>query len=180
MAEEQKRGWFKNLFKGGDRHKKIKLAICVILFVVIIAIFMSSIIPKKSEQTSGNAESKSTALSYCHELEDKLVNVLSQVKGIGKVKVFVMVNQSPTYRYLEEGSNQTGENQSVNQFTVYETRNGSNTAPVIVVEELPEILGVLVVATGAKDLKMQNILTNVIANVLSISISKVEVLEGKA
>ncbi len=176
MAEENK--GFKKLFSG-EGSKKLKTIICIVLFAIIVIIFISAMIPKKETVKTSNVDNTSPSLKYCHELEGKLENVLLSVKGIGKVKVFVMVSESPTYTYLDETNSSTSQGQSTSQVTIYETKNGSATSPVLVREELPEILGVLVVATGAKDLKMQTTLTNVIANVLSISISKVEVLEGK-
>ena len=50
---------------------------------------------------------------------------------------------------------------------------------MVVVELLPKITGVLIVASGAKDIKMKNTLINTIAAILNISVSNVEVLEGK-
>jgi len=58
-------------------------------------------------------------------------------------------------------------------------KDGTITRPVVKIEKLPKIIGVLVIAKGAGDLKMKTTLTNIISSVLDTNISNVEVLEGR-
>lgn len=184
MADEEKQSLFKKIFKG-TWTEKLKVILVAVIFIAILIIFASSFKTtsvKKDETTFDELSNSYRSLEYCSELENKLEKTLENVKDIGKVKAFVMVECSPTYTYLTEESENSsnGENGSVQkQTTIYEARNGSITSPVVVVEILPKITGVLIVATGAKDTKLKVMLTNVVATILSIDISKVEVMEGR-
>ena len=91
-----------------------------------------------------------------------------------------MVDSSPTIKYLEENKTSGSANSDeVKQTTIVFAKNGNLTYPIVVVEQLPKITGVLVVATGAKDIKLKTTLINVVASVLNVNVSNVEVLEGK-
>lgn len=124
-----------------------------------------------------------SAIAYCEMVENRLISVLENVKGIGKVDAFVMVDESPTIKYLEERDVQNNNIEGKDEVesiktTIVLVKNGSVTSPVVVVEILPKITGVLVVAEGAKDIKLKTNLINIISSVLSVDVSKVEVMEG--
>ena len=94
-----------------------------------------------------------------------------------------MVDSSPEIKFLEEqnsSSTQNGENsiESI-QTTIVMAKDGSVTSPIVTIELLPKITGVLIVASGASDIKLKTTLINATASVLSVNISNVEVLEGK-
>ncbi len=183
--------FFKRLFSKAedDKEKKtfsFKNLIVVILILVVLVIFLSTIFPKKKSSSESGLNGLSNSfksLEYCEAVENRLECVLKNIEGVGKVEVFVMVDSSPTIKYLMESNsttNQNGESGSTSvQTTVYEARNGSIYSPVVEVEILPKIIGVLIVATGAKDSMLKATLTNIVSNVLSVNISNVEVVEGK-
>ncbi len=184
--EEGKQSLFKKIFGSEGGKKKVKSAIVIVLAVIVAVIFLSSFLPKKESeknQTSFDDLSSSfKSLEYCDALENRLERVLVNVKDIGRVNVFVMVESSPTFKYLEEVQEESGDagnSVTSKKTTVYEARNGTITSPVVELEILPKIVGVLIVATGAKDTKMKVTLTNIAATILSVDISKVEVLEGR-
>ena len=113
--------------------------------------------------------------------ENRLESVLGSVKGISNVKVFVMVSESPEIVFLQDtnkNSQNTSQNESVQTTTVL-VKNGSISQPVVKVERLPKITGVLIIAKGAGDLKIKTSLVNIVSSVLGANISNVEVLEGK-
>ena len=180
--------FFRNLFNKGENDSinnkcsKLKILLIVVLFIVIIVIFASSF---KTKEKIKNVENETTlsSMEYCAVVENRLCNVLRQIKGIGNVDVFIMVDSSPTIKYLEETKTEVNEKDqdktSSIETTIVLAKNGSITNPVVVVELLPEITGVLVVATGAKDIKVKNMLINAVSAILDVKVSNVEVLEGK-
>ena len=191
MEEEkkEKNGFISKIFSKVTaceflKNGKFKILIAVILMFVVLIIFASSFFDSgssKVKQTSN--ETKFTSMEYCEVLENRLVNVLSCIKGVGDVKVFVMVDSSPEIKFLEEqnsSSTQNGENsiESI-QTTIVMAKDGSVTSPIVTIELLPKITGVLIVASGASDIKLKTTLINATASVLSVNISNVEVLEGK-
>lgn len=173
---------FFSFFKDG----KYKTILVIVLSFVVVGVFISSFVGGKSisKQNSESVEEKScSAEEYCKGVENRLNNILASVKGVGSVEVFVMVDSSPTIKFLEETSiTETGkgdDNTKSIQTKIVMSKNGNITMPVVVVEQLPKITGVLVVAKGAKDVKLKTTLINVISSVLSVNVSNVEVLEGK-
>ena len=178
MGEDNKNINFKNLFN----IKNIKLL--VIGFIALIVLLFLSAMPKESKKNSVVEKDKVWSwMSYCSEIENKLNNVLGQIKNIGNVESFIMVDSSPTIKYLEEvkqeDSNKDGIETKKFETSIVLSKNGSITTPVVVVEMLPKITGVLVVASGVGDTKTKNMLINTISAVLGVSVSNVEVLEGK-
>ena len=63
--------------------------------------------------------------------------------------------------------------------TIVLAKDGTLTYPIVVLEELPEILGVLIVAKGTGDVKTKINISNIVSSVLGVSVSNIEVLEGK-
>ena len=187
MNGEKVRGKLNFLTNIIDKIKgfKIKNIIVVILAIVVIFILMSSFKDKKTNETTNTqliSSSNSSALEYCEEVENKLINVLNSIKGINNVKVYVSVSEGPRIKYLEEiNSNKTIEGDKItesNQSSIFEQKIDGDIKPIMVVETLPEIKGVLIIAKGA-DIRMQSTLANIVSSVLSVSVSKVEVMEGK-
>jgi len=179
-SENDKKSTIKNFFKFSS--SKVKTTILVVLIIVVLIIFASSFTSKtKTTETSIKDKNNSLAYSYCQEVENRLEYVLKSVKGIGNVEVFIMVDASPTIKYLEETNTTTNNEGSTSsiQTTIVLAKNGTITEPVVVVEILPKITGVLLVATGAKDIKMKTTLINTVSAILDVDISSVEVLEGK-
>lgn len=193
MENNEKKSFFSGVVdffkkKKDSAFAKSKYYLVIVLVIAIIIIFVSSFFSSgsSSDKSTKVESSNLSAMEYCETVENRLVSVLENVKGIGKVQVFVMVDSSPTIKYLEETEKVTNENQT-NSLTTQEikttivmSKNGNVTYPVVVVEMMPKITGVLVVATGAKDLKMKTTLINVVSSILSVDVSSVEVLEGKA
>ena len=174
--------FFKGLLKNKNGFSKLKKIIVVVLIALVIIIFSSSLTDKKTtNKNSGVKQSltySSSAVEYAKSLELRLENVLSGIKGIDNIKVFVSVSEGPRIEYLTEINKTQGENNSQTQESVFEQKVDGNYLPVVVVETLPKINGVLIVAKGV-DLKKQTTIANIVSSVLSVSVSKVEVMEGK-
>ena len=160
--------------------KHIKTIVVVILSLIVAVIFLSSFKTKSSKSEDQKNETTLSALEYCKQQENRLESVLANVKGIKNVKVFVMVEESPEIVYLtDKTERKTGGETTGITTTAVVVRNGSITNCLVVVEKLPKIVGVMVIANGAGDLKMKTTLTNTISSVLGVNISNVEVMEGK-
>ena len=171
-----------SFLKKENKTKNVKVIFLLLLSVLIFVIFFSGLDVKSSKK---NVKSKTTlsAVEYCETVENRLINVLGKIKGIGNVDVFVMVDASPTIKFLEETKSETTKKEQseiVNIETeIVMQKNGTITSPVVVVELMPKITGVLIVASGANNIKLKTSLINTVSAILNINISNVEVLEGK-
>ena len=136
-------------------------------------------------------ETKLESESYYKQVEDRLAHVLSQIKGAGEVKV--MINYSGTSEIItattkntstdkttDNGSNSNRVTESKTEITepVIIQQNGED-VPVIIKEILPDIVGVIVVAEGAKDMSVKLNLVSAIQTLLNVSADKVEIFAMK-
>ena len=186
MGEDQNKNqvfknWL-NKIKGKLDTKKVKYLTVIILSVVVVFILLSSSTRsvKKTVTSQIETTTNSSWREYCESQEHRLEYVLSSIKGVDDVKVFIMVDTSPELTYLQNSTKTTSASASESyQTTAVEVKNGNITTPVVVLESLPKIVGVLVVAGGASDVKLKNTIANVVSSVVKVSLSSVEVLEGK-
>ncbi|KUO50559.1 MAG: hypothetical protein APF76_07885 [Desulfitibacter sp. BRH_c19] len=126
-------------------------------------------------------------------LEKRLVEILSQMNGVGKISVSVAYKESPEYEYAvnvstSEKSITETDQSGGNRVTLDTTETGnlvlirsaSNTGenPVVVKEIKPEILGVLVVAEGASSPMVKAELTRAVQTLLGINLDQVNVVSG--
>ncbi|ODA41705.1 stage III sporulation protein AH [Desulfosporosinus sp. BG] len=170
----------------------------IIGLVALIAVGMSFIyLGKGSENPVQSMQAKSTSTSVSttntkigaleKELENKLqVNIL-QMDGVGKVQVSVSFstglkneyarNQNVTRRTSKEtdksgGTRETTEVTENNQVVM---PNGSS-QPVMVMEDRPEVAGVLVIAEGARDPKVREGIHTAIQTLLNIPSARITVV----
>ena len=173
----------KNKFDMFEKLKNIKnkkmvyLVVCLCL-VVVIYVFLVFRENRTAEEIY--IAEDSLYLSYVRETENRLSKVLESVKGLENVKIFLNVTQSPKITYLsEEKITSNNESSKVEANTIILSKDGTKTYPIVVLEELPKIEGVLIVAKGAGSVKTKLELCNIVSSILGVEVSAVEVLEGK-
>ena len=123
------------------------------------------------------------------ELEQRLIDVLSKIRGAGKVDVLVTYETNgeivtATVRQTDEdvrSADGTGRNETsrslreVTEPATVETANGH--APIILYEKEPVVRGVIVVAEGASDFSVRQKLETAVHAVTGIPIDRIEVFE---
>lgn len=139
----------------------------------------------KSTPAATVTDTKITALEK--ELEGKLQANLQQMEGVGKVQVSVSFstglkneyahNQNVTRRTSKEtdktgGTRETTEVTENNQVVM---PNGSS-QPVMVMEDRPEVAGILIIAEGASDAKVREGIHTAVRTLLNIPANKVTVV----
>ncbi|MHB1653783.1 MAG: stage III sporulation protein AH [Desulfitobacteriaceae bacterium] len=120
-------------------------------------------------------------------LESKLAENLRQMDGVGKVQVSVSLasslksdyakNANVTKRTTEETDKAGGTRKSteVTENDQLVLPNG-NAQPVVIMEERPEVAGVLVIAEGAKEPKVREAVYTAVRTLLNIPTSKITVV----
>lgn len=165
---------------------KKNLKILILIIVGIIALILLMGVGNKEEvaknQSVNSDNSYVTTLQYCRELEGKLENLLSQVSGAGNVKVMISVEGSPELVYATSDDNKTSSSSSGSTVTsssnpiIVESNGSAN--PLILTENLPDVKGVIVVSSGAKDIAIKLDILNAVSTLLNISTDKISVLKG--
>ena len=158
----------------------IKLAICLVAGIILMSLGSG-----KKEDTATNTgtsspqEAASTTLSESYyseekQLEDKLVSILSEVKGAGTVTVALTFEQGAEYVYAEENN----EKQSPDQSETSTSLAQINDSPVLIKQRLPEVKGVVIVAEGAGDALVKERLYQATKSLLGLSTSQIAIIEG--
>ncbi len=156
--------------------KKIKKEYIIVAVLVLVAVyFIFSSFNGINSTNSSKSEDKTTVQAFVEDLEDKLENALSQVKGVGKVSVSISVKGSFETVYATEKKTTKSESGEI----VVETPVIVGGKTVILKENYPEICGLIVVAGGADNLTVKTNILNTIVNFLDIDSKKVIILNGK-
>lgn len=178
---------FNNFISKFKKVKHIEVAIAIILGCVALIIFIGSFSKKTSDNNVENNNvntiiSTSSLSEYATSVEDRLKNVLSSIKGVGKVSVFVSVDATPEIVIAEEVEEKIVTSGSTTTTTTNRTpvlvKNGSSTSTIILIEKAPKIVGILVVAEGASDAKVKVDLINAIKALFEIESNKIEIISG--
>ena len=172
---------FKELVNKLKGIKNIEIILAVAIGIIILVIYFFP-----SEQTeSGITINTSSELTD----EQKLKNVLSEIKGAGRIEVMITYESSPELvpafstdtqetTNVQSGQNSTTESQTVsqNQNPITISKDGESQA-LILVEKKPKIRGVIVVAEGAADLGVKLNLYSAVQTALQVDANKVDVFE---
>ena len=150
----------------------------LIAFAVVIVLAISLLFGQY-----GTKETTVLSSTDIADTEERLALVLSQIEGVGKVQVMISyeggmkkVIAYDTTTSNDRTSNGDKETEYVSENKSPVTVNVSGTSTPLVLQELkPEITGVIVVAEGARNLKVRLDLASAVQTVLNISSEKVEV-----
>ena len=165
--------------------KHIEVFVIIIFFVVLGIIFFSNLNLNDSSSNSTSAEFDFE--NYSSNLERKLENVISEIKGAGKVSIMISFDGGIRYEYAKQSeevttsstlSGGTNSKTTTNESLVIVTQNGKST-PLIVKQIYPDVVGVVVVSSGAKDVSVKLNIISAISTLLEISDNKIEVLVGE-
>ncbi len=162
-----------------DRKMLIMLALGAV-GVLLIAVSEFS-----ADKTEENAADPQTTPFYNYEddIEKKLDEIISQINGVGRVKVMVTLKsgEENKYAYNESYQSKNGENsedrQSENEYVVIDGERGDEC--VLLSTEFPRIQGVMVVCDGGGSSAVKNDITNAVSSLLDISANSISVLEMK-
>ena len=193
MSEEKKTAkekfdWLKNLsfIKKLKQVKHIGLIITIIFVLLLLIILFGNFNIFQSNSTI-SATSKNftytTNAEYIKNMEDKLKFLLSKIKGSGNIEVMITLNEGAGVNLASNDESITSNNGSGSTTTVSASpiiinHNGVN-SPVIVSENIPEIKGVVVVSSGAKDVNVRLNILNAVQTLTGLTNSQIQILIGE-
>lgn len=182
----------------GKKQWLIMLLVGVLLVVIAL--------PEGEKQENSKEGNKSTTDSsmqtqsskndtwedYRETLEEQLENILSQVEGVGKVKVMVTLagtgelvvekdvpqTQSQVEESDSSGGNRTTKENNWEESTVYIQEDG-NSVPYVVKELVPDVEGVCVIAQGGGNGNVVQNISEAVQALFPIEIHKIKVMKMK-
>ena len=168
--------------------KKFYSLLSLVIICAIVLIAMSSLDDKeasiKTETTNTNKEELKDE-SEIFTLEEKLKKILAQIEGAGEVDVMITYesseeiqpafNTNTTTEETREADQQGGERTITTSSENKTIITSSSNEPIVIKTNEPKISGVIVVATGAKDLKVKETLYSAVQTALQVKGYQVEV-----
>lgn len=168
----------------------------ILLLGAIVLALMLIYWGKESTATSADAPAKTTQTTaesskisgLENELEKKLRDNLQAIHGVGNVRVSVSLSSGIKNDYVQNDNvtkrnqKQTDKSGGVSEITEETTSsqlamlNGAS-QPVVIMEQKPEIEGILVIAEGAGDPKTKDRIHTAVCTLLNIPAGKVSVEE---
>ncbi len=146
---------------------KIEYLVVIALSVVALIIMLNAFSPSVETATASAID------EYVENLENKLKNCLSKVDGAGKVEVIISVESGMQTVFATETTYANSSQTTTNAPVIVSGK------PIVLREEYPEIVGVVIVAEGAKNLAVKVDLLNACEVFLSIPEDKIRVLSMK-
>ena len=173
------------------------LAVILVCILAILGtdIFKSTGTAKTSNQVKQIQDISSVSLTthdYEVAVENELKAVLENIDGVGRVKVMLNIDgseeQVPAVNITDSKSNTKERDtsggtrdttQDNNGSTVVITNDGSKSQPLIIKTNKPKVVGVIVVADGAKEKVVQLQITQAVTRLFNINAEKVSVYPMK-
>lgn len=181
--------------KPGDTAKKKlnrgAIYICLVAIVLLFALRSFGGAKPKTEASIDNVQSVSAPDNYLREMENDLTEILSKIQGAGNVSVRIYID-STAEKVLAENSKKSSEtrekggddntyekSESVsNESSALTARSaglGDGGEPYIVREKLPYPTGIVVVADGARDTRVQNEMYEAVRALYGLSANRIKI-----
>ena len=184
----------------GNNKKKIENTITLIIILIITIIIINFILKDEKNSSTENIVDNSKILastttetsvnSNDTTLQSKLEEILSTIKGVGKVKVFInysesnktvaMYDEKTTTSSTEETDSSGGTRNTTSTETqkdvIYSEENG-NQVPMTEKIVMPTIEGAIITAEGAKNVNVKTNIINAVKSATGLSIDKIQVFE---
>lgn len=192
----------KKIFPKNDGNNKKKIE-NILVFIVILAITIVAINyiwngdeTSKSSNEVPEAENSNNVVqvstdSFYDENEEKLANILSNIEGVGKVKVLLTYSQTstsiPLYNENLRESNTTETDSSGGSRTVaesdsekeviYKEDSSGNREPVTQSVISPQIEGAIITAEGADNAEVKSAIVQAVEAATGLATHKIQVFK---
>ena len=162
----------------------MKIIIPLLLVAFVILLYYST--KESSLSSSVSNVSYTSSLEYSNILESKLKGLLGSIDGVGNVSVMVTLESGPELKIatqIDERTNTTTNSSgTTTSVTIVEepiiiTQKGED-SPLVLMEILPVVKGVVVVAEGAKDVGVKLQLLEAVQALLDLASVNIQILWG--
>ncbi len=164
--------------KWKNKIKNLKKAdyLIVILAGVLILIIAVPTDGKKEQESrkTGLEESEEPDWeTYAGRMEEQLEKLLSQMEGVGKVKVMITLEDQGQHILDKDIAKSADDYEEVTVILDM----GDEEAPYVTREETPRIKGVFVVAEGGGNAKIVNDISEAVMALFDLEIHKIKIVE---
>lgn len=176
-----------NFFAKLKKVKHIELYSVVLIAVVVLCVMFFPNENKTQKTIVSQSVTTSTA-QYAESLENRLNKVLKDIAGAGEVSCMITLDgeiervlaysddqkNSSTQNTTSSGAVNKTETENSSKEPIIITVNGSS-EPLVIKEIMPAVKGVVVVATGADNVKVKLDILKAVQALLKIESSQIEI-----
>ena len=182
----------------GNSKKKIENLVFLIV-ILIVTIIIINLILKTDKSSTKQEKTTNKVLAVSNEsreevsndnMQKELEHILSTIKGVGKVKVYIsysessktiaMYDEKTTTSSTEETDSSGGLRNTTSTQTqkdvIFSEKDGSQ-VPMTQKVIMPTIEGAIITAQGAKNANVKTNIVNAIKSATGLSIDKIQVFE---
>ncbi|HZK44507.1 MAG TPA: hypothetical protein VFC73_09540 [Syntrophomonadaceae bacterium] len=169
-------------------NSKVRYLLVIIICLGLLAIIWPSAKTKPDTPATPNNIKQVQKSTIQNSMATDLEEILSQIDGAGSVDVSLTLSSDGVKTYasnvrderrdIQENDNK-GTKKTTSEKNITRDLAVSSGNPLLVEEKKPEILGVLVVADGAKSPVIRERLTNATSTLLNIAPHKINVMPRK-
>lgn len=178
----------KNLFNNIGKDKMLLMAIAgIVLILCSYMDFTKSDTDEKSENSNTTVSmGDNNSIDYIAKLEEKLAKLIQNVNGAGECQVMITVKgtsekilqvDSSTSNKSETGNNSV--NESDTSKTTLILQGEDEEYPYVIKELMPEVEGVVVVAQGAANKKINADIIKIVQALFNVETHKISIIEMK-
>ena len=161
------------------KNKNVVVLFISIFFFVIFLMFADKFHLDSTDKHTVENKSEEIKKENYENTEQKLAEILSNVKGVGEVRVMIEYSEGKESVVAEnrksENSSQVDNNQNKSETEIA----FSNNNPVILKEIYPKVKGVIIVAQGGDNVEIKNQLISAVMSLMDLDANKIEVLTMK-
>lgn len=167
-------------------NRKLEIGVYAALGSLALIIYLSSVFSGSTKNDTADTTTELSAISVSdNDIEERLSNALSNIRGAGRVTVMITYDTTAQIVPAMSTESQTGENSSSDSSSrdssdsstpATVTRDG-NEEPIVLTQIEPTVRGVIVIAEGAADISVRMNLQHAVETVLGIDADCIEVFE---
>lgn len=176
-----------NLKKLFDGDSKIKW-IVLIGFIGMILILISCLWPQEKKDNKTSSTEVISTQEYVEQLEKKVTSMVSEIEGVGQVKVMITLENGVENVYANSekkvtdytsglSSNQSTQRKDSEQEVVI-VDGGNGKKALVVTQKEPTVKGVVVVCEGADRTEVITRVTSAVTTCLNIKSNRVSVVKS--
>jgi stage III sporulation protein AG len=173
-----------SFFKSDKLLEFIKKYKYILLIGLCGAVLLMIPVGSESKQQTNVVKTETTGFDV-EEYEKQLAEILSEVEGVGNVKVMLSLKSGVETVYAVDSNSQSSksEGNDSSNTSVSEDKNiamrsgGSGDEPVVVKTLYPEFNGAIVVCDGAEDVTARYAIIKAVASITGLGTDKITVLK---
>ncbi len=148
---------------------KYKFVLLIALLGLILVLIPFGTRGKRAEPTESE-----TAFDL-REIEERLEDILSRGRGVGRVRIMLTLEKSPETVYVTEGSATRSENGSDEKTEVSKISSSGGEVPLVRESRSPVYRGALILCDGAGDPRVRLWVIEAVGDLLGLSSDRITV-----